>query len=99
MNALHKIINKVYEEYKDQGVTREDVVDIVNAQFGFVVKVMKAGKLERIRLMYLGTFLVTEQRKAFLKKRRDAKNRDSNESAEEKSGLSNGEHKNNPPEE
>ena len=84
MNALHKIVDRVYESFKSQGVTRQDVVDIVNAQFGFVVKVMKAGKLERIRLTYLGTFLVTDERKAFLKRRRDAKSRNGDESAKEK---------------
>lgn len=73
--VLRRVRDNVLEKFKDQGVTVDDIEDALNAQFSFVVKVMKAGKWERIRLMYLGTFLVTERRKTYLIKRHEEKKR------------------------
>lgn len=73
MSKLHDIRDAVYERFKDKGVTKEDIDAVINSQFGFVVKVMKAGKMEKVRLTYLGTFLVTDARKNYLARRHEEK--------------------------
>ena len=50
------------------------VKEIVEYQFKFVTKKMKAGKFETIRLPYFGKFTVNRKRLAYIKKlSKDAK--------------------------
>ena len=69
--AIQRVRDIVFEQFKEEGITKEHIEDVIKAQFGFVVKVMKEGKWERVRLQYLGTFLVTERKKKELIRRRN----------------------------
>ena len=58
---------------EDEGLTEEQVLDIVSSPYLFVIEKMREADKEKldfsnIRIMKLGSFVVTEQKRNFLKK-------------------------------
>jgi len=71
---LRQIRDKIQKEYPK--FTKEEIEEVMVSQFAFVEKIVKSGKLETIRLQYLGKFQVKPKKKKIILERRAQKKDD-----------------------
>ena len=69
---LRKIRDKIQKEYPTY--SKEEIEEVMVSQFSFVESTIKKGKLEPVRLQYLGKFEVLPKKKKIILERR--KNKD-----------------------
>lgn len=67
--TLNRILQEVYEEFKDQGVSREQVSDVFYMYFKIVREVMKSWDFPTIKIPYLGHIQSSPARLKSLHKR------------------------------
>jgi len=57
---LRKIRDEIQKEYPSY--SKETIEEVMVSQFAFVEKIIKKGKLESVRLQYLGKFVAKERK-------------------------------------
>lgn len=67
MKGHQELYKKISEEY---GVPVHIVKSIVDSQFAFAANVIQSGNDESVRLQYLGTFLVSKNRRQKIEEKR-----------------------------
>lgn len=68
---LRKLRDKIREKHPE--LSREDVEDVLQAEFAFCEDIIKSGSLEKIRLQYLGVFEVKDTTKERVLEKRHEK--------------------------